>query len=43
VATPLLDEVHALFGETAALGHGRADMVSIIRAIEARTAALAQR
>jgi 3-hydroxyisobutyrate dehydrogenase len=43
VATPLLDEVHALFGETAALGHGRADMVSIIRAIEARTNALAQR
>ena len=42
VATPLLDEVHALFGETAALGHGRADMVSIIRAIEARTDALAQ-
>ncbi len=41
VATPLLDEVHALYGETAALGHGRADMVSIIRAIEARTAALA--
>jgi len=43
VATPLLDEVHALYGETAALGHGRADMVSIIRAIEARTNALAQR
>jgi 3-hydroxyisobutyrate dehydrogenase len=42
VATPLLDEVHALFGETAALGHGHADMVSIIRAIEARTDALAQ-
>ena len=42
VATPLLDEVHALYGETAALGHGRADMVSIIRAIEARTDALAQ-
>ena len=42
VATPLLDEVHALYGETAALGHGHADMVSIIRAIEARTDALAQ-
>lgn len=43
VATPLLDQVHALYGETAALGHGHADMVSIIRAIEARTDALAQR
>jgi 3-hydroxyisobutyrate dehydrogenase len=43
VATPLLDQVHALYGETAALGHGRADMVSIIRAIEARTKALAFR
>ena len=43
VATPLLDEVCALYSETAALGHGHADMVSIIRAIEARTDALARR
>jgi 3-hydroxyisobutyrate dehydrogenase len=41
VATPMLNQVHALYGETAALGHGHADMVSVIRAIEARTDALA--
>jgi len=41
VATPLLDECEVLYGETAALGHGHADMVSVIRAIEGRTAALA--
>ena len=42
VATPLLDEVH-LVRRDAALGHGGADMVSVIGAIEARTDALAQR
>ncbi|MFI7675862.1 NAD(P)-dependent oxidoreductase [Actinophytocola sp. NPDC049390] len=39
VASPLLDVCHALYGETAALGHGEEDMVAVVRAIEARTAA----
>ncbi|WP_423463094.1 NAD(P)-dependent oxidoreductase [Promicromonospora sp. MS192] len=38
-STPLLDVCLALYGETAALGHGGSDMVAVIRAIEARTAA----
>ncbi|WP_157420500.1 NAD(P)-dependent oxidoreductase [Actinomadura kijaniata] len=37
LASPLLDVCHALFGETVALGHGRSDMVAVLRAIEART------
>ncbi|GAA2869362.1 NAD(P)-dependent oxidoreductase [Streptosporangium fragile] len=37
VAAPLLDVCHALFGETLALGYGRSDMVTVVRAIEART------
>ena len=37
VASPLLDVCHALYGETVALGHGQADMVAVVRAIEART------
>jgi 3-hydroxyisobutyrate dehydrogenase len=38
-ATPLLDVCHAMYGETMELGHGAADMVAVIRAIEARTRA----
>ncbi|WP_344533123.1 NAD(P)-dependent oxidoreductase [Streptomyces albiaxialis] len=38
VATPLLDASHALFAETVALGHGGADMIAVLRALEARTA-----
>jgi 3-hydroxyisobutyrate dehydrogenase len=34
----VLDACHALFGEAAALGHGGADMVAVVRALEARTA-----
>lgn len=36
-ATPLLDVCHALYGETAALGHGHADMAAVMHALEART------
>jgi 3-hydroxyisobutyrate dehydrogenase len=38
LASPLLDVCHALFGETVAQGHGRDDMVAVLRAIEARSA-----
>jgi 3-hydroxyisobutyrate dehydrogenase len=38
IATPVLDTCHALFQETYDLGHATADMVAVIRAIEARTA-----
>jgi len=37
LASPLLDVCHALFGETVEQGHGRSDMVAVLRAIEART------
>ncbi len=37
LASPLLDVCHALYGETAALGHGDADMTAVLYAIEART------
>jgi 3-hydroxyisobutyrate dehydrogenase len=37
LATPLLDVCHALYGETAALGHGDADMAAVLYALEART------
>ena len=37
MASPLLDVCHALFRETEALGLGRADMVAVVRALEART------
>jgi 3-hydroxyisobutyrate dehydrogenase len=37
LASPLLDVCFQLYGETAALGHGRADMIAVIRAIEARS------
>ena len=39
VASPLLDASHALFAEAVAGGHGGADMVAVVRALEARTAA----
>ncbi|MFF9813358.1 NAD(P)-dependent oxidoreductase [Streptomyces sp. NPDC014006] len=37
LASPLIDACHTLFEETVALGHGGADMVAVLRAIEART------
>jgi 3-hydroxyisobutyrate dehydrogenase len=37
LASPLLDVCHALYGETAALGHGNADMAAVLYAIGART------
>jgi 3-hydroxyisobutyrate dehydrogenase len=37
IASPLLDVCHALYGETQALGLGEFDMVSVLRAIEARS------
>jgi 3-hydroxyisobutyrate dehydrogenase len=39
LASPLLDVCHELYGETVALGHGGADMLAVLRAIEARTLA----
>lgn len=33
IATPLLDVCHALFAETEALGHGKADMVAVVHAV----------
>ncbi|MFV0131477.1 NAD(P)-dependent oxidoreductase [Streptomyces sp. HMX112] len=39
-ASPLLDVCRALFGETVDLGHGDADMVAVLHAIEARAAAV---
>jgi 3-hydroxyisobutyrate dehydrogenase len=39
IASPLLDVCHALYGEAFALGHGEADMVAVLKAIEARSAA----
>ncbi|MEJ1961299.1 MAG: NAD(P)-dependent oxidoreductase [Gammaproteobacteria bacterium] len=37
IASPLLDVCHVLFRETLQLGHGQADMVAVVHAIEART------
>jgi 3-hydroxyisobutyrate dehydrogenase len=37
IASPLLDVCHALYTETLALGLGEADMVAVLRAIEARS------
>ncbi len=37
IASPLLDVCHALYGETLALGYGDADMVAVVKAIEARS------
>ena len=40
IASPLLDVCYALYGETLALGHADADMVAVVKAIEARSDAL---
>lgn len=40
LASPLLDVCQRLYHEAIELGHGQADMVAVIRAIEARTHAL---
>src|SRR5690606_26735239 len=37
LASPLLDVCHTLYDETVALGHGGEDMVTVLRALEART------
>lgn len=37
IASPLLDVCHALYSETRELGLGRADMIAVVRAIEARS------
>ena len=37
IASPLLDVCHALYTETLALGFGEADMVAVLKAIEARS------
>ncbi|WP_265737366.1 NAD(P)-dependent oxidoreductase [Actinacidiphila yanglinensis] len=37
VASPLLDVCHSLFQETVRLGHGGADMVAVLHALESRT------
>ncbi|AGB72375.1 NAD-binding protein [Rhizobium tropici CIAT 899] len=39
-ASPVLDVCRILYGESAELGNGRLDMVSVVAAIEARTEAL---
>ncbi|MGW5134001.1 NAD(P)-dependent oxidoreductase [Streptomyces sp. NPDC004135] len=39
LASPLLDLCHALYEETVARGHGAEDMVAVLHALEARTAA----
>jgi 3-hydroxyisobutyrate dehydrogenase len=41
LASPLLDACHRLYGEAVQLGCGEQDMVAVLRAIEARTAGLA--
>ncbi|MGW1963576.1 NAD(P)-dependent oxidoreductase [Streptomyces sp. NPDC001935] len=40
LASPLLDTCHTLFEETVERGRGGEDMVAVLRAIEARTAAM---
>jgi 3-hydroxyisobutyrate dehydrogenase len=42
IASPLLDASHALYAEAKALGFGELDMIAVIRAIERRTAAIAE-
>ena len=37
ISSPLLDVCHALYSETLALGHGGADMVAVLTAIEVRS------
>ncbi len=43
LASPLLDVCFRLYSETVELGHGQADMVAVVRAIEARSDALPPR
>ncbi|MGG6895313.1 MULTISPECIES: NAD(P)-dependent oxidoreductase [Rhizobium] len=40
MASPILDLCRTLYGESVELGNGRLDMMSVVAAIEARTAAL---
>ncbi len=40
MASPVLDLCRILYGESVELGNGRLDMMSVVKAIEARTAAL---
>ncbi|MDQ1093123.1 3-hydroxyisobutyrate dehydrogenase-like beta-hydroxyacid dehydrogenase [Xanthomonas sacchari] len=40
IASPQMDACLALYAETQALGLGDDDMIAVVRAIEARTAAL---
>jgi 3-hydroxyisobutyrate dehydrogenase len=40
MASPVLDLCRILYGESVELGNGRLDMVSVVKAIEARTVAL---
>jgi 3-hydroxyisobutyrate dehydrogenase len=37
IASPMIDVCHMLFAETVRLGHGGADMIAVLRALEART------
>lgn len=37
LAAPLLEVCHALYGETADLGHGELDMAAVLRAVQDRT------
>ena len=41
IASPLMDLCFALYGETEALGLGEDDMISVVKAIEERTGAMA--
>ncbi len=43
IASPVLDACRALYAESLALGHGPLDLVAVIHALEARTAAQAPR
>jgi 3-hydroxyisobutyrate dehydrogenase len=43
LASPLLDACHALYAETVAGGYGGADMIAVVRALEARTRAVPPR
>lgn len=40
IATPLLDAASNLYGESVELGNGREDMISVIKAIEARSSGI---
>jgi 3-hydroxyisobutyrate dehydrogenase len=43
IATGLMDVCRELYEETVTLGHGSSDMISVIRAIEARSDSLSDR